>query len=242
MILTIPVGESREIFGQGDYFWIATASGPLVAEVTATDGRRSTHKVNARFQVRVPGGIRSVQLTNRHSTTNTLEADSGIGEYIPSNDGQKVSLTGSDVTLEIQGKAGGVPVQVAGPLTNTQLRATDVPVSGPLTDTELRALSVDVNLASQATSVQVHTVPGATLNTPAPVVPTVAGATIAANAAREEITLYAPAANLLPVWIGSAAAVGIPLEPGKNITLKTTAAIPLFGGNGTDKVTYLEVQ
>lgn len=36
------------------------------------------------------------------------------------------------------------PVDVLGPLTDTELRATPVPVSGPLTDTQLRATPVDV--------------------------------------------------------------------------------------------------
>lgn len=227
MKIVIPVGESREVFGQGEYFWIASASGLLVAEITSKDGNRSTHKVNARFQMRVPGGVRSVQLTNKHTTPNTVEVDSGIGEYVPSNDGQKVVLSGSeDVTLEVEGKAGGVPMAVTGPATDAQMRASALPVQ----------------IAGQDVSLQVHTIPGDTLNTPAPLTPTVAGTTIAANPAREQVTLYAPAANVLPVWIGSAAGQGIPLEPGKFLPLKTTAAIPLFAGNGTDTVTFLEVQ
>lgn len=225
MKIVIPVGESREVFGQGEYFWIASASGALVAEITSKDGNRSTHKVNARFQMRVPSGVRSVLLTNKHNTPNTVEVDSGIGEYIPSGDGLKVNLTGSDVTLEVEGKAGGVPMAV----------------EGPATDAEMRAAAFQVQIEGQDVSLQVHTIPGDTLVTPAPLTPTVAGTTIAASA-REEITLYAPAANLLPVWVGSASGQGIPLEPGKFVTLKTTAAIPLFAGNGTDKVTYLEVQ
>lgn len=226
MKLVIPVGESREFPGQGAYFWIAAASGPLIAEVTNKDGDRSTHKINSRFQLRVDGGVRSIRLTNAHSTTNTVEADTGIGEMIPSGDGQKVNLTGSDVTLEVEGKAGGVPMAV----------------TGPATDAQMRASALQVQIEGQDVSLQVHTIPGDTLTTPAPLTPTVGGTAIAANAAREEVTLYAPSANLLPVWIGSASGQGIPLEPGKFVSLKTTAAIPLFAGNGTDTVTFLEVQ
>lgn len=130
MILTIPAGESREMFGQGEYFWIAAATGALIAEVTAADGKRSTHKVASRFQLRVPSGVRSVLLSNQLATDNVVEADSGVGEYMPSNDGQRVTLIGAGgVTLEVQGKVGGVAVPVSGPLTDAELRATPVSVT-----------------------------------------------------------------------------------------------------------------
>lgn len=45
------------------------------------------------------------------------------------------------------------PLDVSGPLTNAQLRATAVPVSGPLTDTELRAADVKITLDSESVAV-----------------------------------------------------------------------------------------
>ena len=42
------------------------------------------------------------------------------------------------------GSGGSGPVEVTGPLTDDELRASPVPVSGPLTDTELRASPVPV--------------------------------------------------------------------------------------------------
>lgn len=241
----IPVGETRTLVGQGEYFYIASATGRVLVIIESTDGKRSSHEVASRFQLRVPGGVRSAELVNRHNATNTVDVETGIGEFIPSGDGQRVVLTGSDVQLEVRNPP-GTPLEVDGPVTDAQMRAAPVPVSGPATDAEMRAsplpVAGDVQIAGQDVSLQVHTIPGGTLNSPAPLTPDVTGDTIPANPARESIVLYAPADNLAAVWVGSAAGQGIPLEPGKFMSLKTTAAIPLFAANATDEVTCLEIE
>lgn len=55
--------------------------------------------------------------------------------------------------VKISGVEGGAldvtitaPVDVVGPLTNTQLRASAVPVSGPVTNAQLRATPIDMNM------------------------------------------------------------------------------------------------
>lgn len=228
MKITIPVGESRSIGGQGEYFYIASATGRLLVIIENTEGKRSSHDVASRFQLRVPGGVRSAELVNKHNASNTVDVETGVGEFMPSNDGQRVVLTGSDVQIEVVTPP-GVPLEVEGPATDAQMRATPLPVAG------------DVQIAGQDVPLQVHTILGGTLTTPAPVVPDVTGDAIPANPDREIIVLYAPTGNLASVWIGSAAGIGIPLEPGKSLPLKTTAAIPLFAANATDEVTYLEI-
>jgi len=60
----------------------------------------------------------------------------------PWTNGDQVALDGSgNVPVVVDST---VPVDVLGPLTDTELRAAAVPVLGPLTDTELRATSVPV--------------------------------------------------------------------------------------------------
>jgi hypothetical protein len=60
------------------------------------------------------------------------------------------------------------PVDVLGPLTDTELRATPVPVSGPLTDTQLRATPVDVLGPLTDTELRASAVPVSVASLPLP--------------------------------------------------------------------------
>lgn len=55
-----------------------------------------------------------------------------------------ISVAGPITDTELRASA----VPVSGPLTDTQLRASSVPVSGPLTDTQLRASAVPISAAT----------------------------------------------------------------------------------------------
>lgn len=83
----------------------------------------------------------------------------------PTGNTVKVDPT-NPVPISIQSVAGGeldvaitAPVDVVGPLTNTQLRASAVPVSGPLTDTQLRATAVPVSGPLTDTQLRATAVP-----------------------------------------------------------------------------------
>jgi hypothetical protein len=58
-------------------------------------------------------------------------------------------LRASDVKVSLDGES----VAVTGPLTDAELRASAVPVSGPLTDAQLRASDVPVTLAGETVAV-----------------------------------------------------------------------------------------
>lgn len=138
MKLTIPVGESRTLQGQGEYLYLSSATGKVRVTVVGVDGKRAAHLVRVRFQIRIHGGIREVEVENLHTTTNVVDIETGTGEFITSNDGQKVTLTGQDIAIEVQ-TATGAPIEVestdAKPVriinkTGTTLAVTSVDLGG----------------------------------------------------------------------------------------------------------------
>jgi hypothetical protein len=255
--IVLQVDQEKPYPARGKYLLIESATGPVTVTARLVDGTEETKTYRSRDGMRFDSEMESLQLLNSHTAVNTVIFHTTIGEYRPSGDGLKVVLTGSDVQIEtVSADIGGLADAVAGSdAGNFSLIALFKRFLGKLPSSigqKVKTNSLSVTLASdhdqvpvkfaaQDISMQVHTVPGNALNTPAAVTPTVGGGLIAANAAREEITLYAPTTNLLPVWVGSASGQGIPLEPGKFLPLKTTAAIQLFAGNGTDEVNYLEI-
>lgn len=101
------------------------------------------------FSTTVSGTVAVNNFPDTQPVSGTVTANLGTlnGAATAANQTNVQSAAGTPnaTALTVQGNAGGVPLPVSGPLTDTQLRATAVPVSGPLTDTQLRATAVPVS-------------------------------------------------------------------------------------------------
>lgn len=143
MKYTLNPGESRSYGAQGIFLFVKDAAEGVGLEVQTGAGRVSSYEINKSEQLRFPDRIVKITLTNAGTLPQTIEIETGEAEYIPNNDGQKVTLTGQDLAIEVSTDP-GAPLDVVGPLTDTELRATPVNVLGPLTDAELRADAVTI--------------------------------------------------------------------------------------------------
>jgi len=110
----------------------------------------------------------SVDLSGNPAPTSSTQVAGQTtgGDLIPIkvNGSGVISVDASSATINVAGpltdtelRATAVPV--SGPLTDTQLRATAVPVSGPLTDTQLRATAVPVSGPLTDTQLRATAVP-----------------------------------------------------------------------------------
>lgn len=84
------------------------------------------------------GDVNLTAIEGNNVSVNTGNADIGT---------QRVVIASNQPTLSISGTV-TANTGLSQPLTNTQLRATDVSVTGPLTDTQLRASAVPVSATS----------------------------------------------------------------------------------------------
>lgn len=247
MRFTLNPGESRTYGTQGRFIFIAEATGPVGVEVVTGIDMRDSRVLEKNDQVEFPDRIKSVTVYNRHTVAQTIETSEGEGIFHPNQDGQRVTLTGQDLAIEVTTQPGtplemestdakpvrvvnktGDTLDVSGPLTDAELRAVAVPVSGPLTDAELRASPVDVQEAVFPTQT-----PGAAIT---------GSGTIAANAGRGKVIIKALQANTGIGWLAGAAGSGIALEKGDIVTLETSDAIDITATVGTDQFTFTELE
>lgn len=129
-------------------------SGPLTdAQIRATALPVSGPLTDAQIRASaLPVSAASLPLPAGASTEATLSA---VNAKLPALVSSRVPVDGSGVTQPVSGTvAVSGSVAVTGPLTDAQLRATEIPVSGtvtatgPLTDAQLRASAVLVSAAS----------------------------------------------------------------------------------------------
>lgn len=92
--------------GSGNYLLIESATGPLLVTVRLKNGRQRQYPMQDRTQIRFDDDIEELELQNRHNADNVVELETGIGEFLPNNDGQRVTLTGQDLTIEVQNPPG----------------------------------------------------------------------------------------------------------------------------------------
>lgn len=67
------------------------------------------------------------------------------------------------------------------------------------------------------------------------------GATIAANASRTEIVLYADAGNTGSFWVGGVVGQGVPIRPGGQFQVMVRGAVDLIADQAADKLYALEI-
>jgi hypothetical protein len=136
----------------------ASASLPVTLD-SAADA--STETTSAAILAKLPtlsGGnvpivAASLPLPSGAATQTTLNSVLTKLDDILTKLNATLTVNGSGVTQPVSGpltdtELRATDISVTGPLTNAQLRLTAVPVSGPLTDSQLRASVVPVSLAS----------------------------------------------------------------------------------------------
>lgn len=221
--------ESRATVGaQGNYLYVESATGPFLLIIEFMSGVRAQYQLERRTQIRFDENMRQLEIENRHAGTNTLDVQTGFGQFLPNDDGQKVTLTGQDVSIDVQTPP-GQPLEVTGGITDDELRAAPVPVeTGGLTDDELRAAPLDV----------VHVVydtltPGGVIT---------GSGSIAANPNRKHLIIRALMANTGIGWMAGTVNNGLALEAGYMVTLETTAAVNITATVAGDKFSFCEVE
>jgi hypothetical protein len=228
----IPIGASRQLPIDGTFLFLKSATGPVMVSVVGLDGNRSTYPMMGREQFRFPGGMKTLEILNTHAADNTLEILNGFAEFLPNNDGQKVTLTGQDLSIEVVTMP-GAPLEMestnAKPVRVINKTGTQIAVSGDfLTDAQLRAVPVDVQPVIYSTAT-----PGAEIT---------GSGSVPVNAARRHLILMTDAANTGFYWTGAAAGSGLKLGAGKTLTLETSAALTLTATVGGDKISFLQIE
>lgn len=245
--LNTTTDQQASASGQGNYLFVKSATGPVRFTVWLKNGRSQDVELRARNQIRFDDDIESLDLLNLYAGANEVEFETGLGEFLPDMDGQRVTLTGQDLSIEVQTQPGaplemestdakpvriinktGTQIAVSGPVTDAEMRAAPVPVSGPATDAEMRAAPLDVQPVVYPTAT-----PGAEIT---------GSGVIAANASRRFLHLLTDAANTGFFWTGGAAGLGLKIGANREIVLETSAGLTLTATIPGDKITFLEIE
>lgn len=104
-------GESRDYPAQGRFLYIKEATGTVGVEITTADNRKSEYLLEKNDQVEFPARLQRVSVTNRHTLAQTVELVEGEGIFHPNQDGQKVTLTGQDLSIEVV-TVPGTPLEI----------------------------------------------------------------------------------------------------------------------------------
>lgn len=211
--------ESRA--SQGRYIFMESATGPVEVVALLSNGKEtslmlSRAKSGAEFAV----DIVAIEVRNRHDGVNAVEIETSFARYIPPVEGGAVHLTGQSVPLEVVLDNSGGAQQVT-----ADISAPVEVFSDPGAPLDVKAAPVAAGIAA-----------------PAGVVPTTAGAGIAANAGRRSIILRADPTNTGAIWLSDTAGDGLPIYAGDQpVTIHTTAAVDLMAENATDTLYFTEL-
>ena len=246
MKYTLQPGEAVTYSAQGRFIYVKAATGPLAFDVLTAEGRRSGYTLEKDDQVEFPARLASITIQNTHTLAQAIEVVEGEGIFHPNQDGQKVTLTGQDLSIEVVTQPGtplemestdakpvrvvnktGTKIEVNGPLTDAQLRAAVLPVSGPLTNTQLRATPIDVQEALYPVAT-----PGASMT---------GGGTIPANPDRKFLIVKAMKANTGIGWTGTTGN-GDAIEAGERVIYETSGALTITATVPGDIFAFLEIE
>ena len=117
---SLPEGGQNSAGVQGEFIHVARADGPFLLTYITTDGQHASFPLSVGDQLQIPGGLREVNVTNRHPGQNDIELTLGWGLYTPRQRGEAVQITGQSAPLQVT--HAGQPVPVTG----------DLSLSGPL--------------------------------------------------------------------------------------------------------------
>lgn len=230
----------------GRFVYIESASGPVYVVATLEDKTESGIELEARDQARFDQRFTKLRFLNRHSGTNTITVKASDAQYFPRQDGGAVTIAGQAAPLDVEvvnttpqevTVNGGVSATITDPVEVFTDALAPLHVNPVQIEPGVQPITVD-----NSGGFGVVIVPGASITTPAEILPDVTGATIPANANRMALILKVDPANAGLIWLSSAAGTGIPLQAGDPpLRLDTDAAVNLIAANNTDKIYLMEI-
>jgi hypothetical protein len=256
--VVLGVGKSQAFPVNGRYLYVDSATGVFVVNVKLSDGTSSSYELTRREQLRFDADMMEVNFRNQHSAENIIVFQVGYAQFIPNDDGQKVTLTGQDVSIDttsadIGGTGDAVATSDTGNFSMLALLKRLLAKFPTSIGQKVKTNSLSVVLSSDHDAVPVSgALTDAELRAnPLDVVEPVAAnftpgvvitgtGTIPANPSRRRLIIKALSANVGIGWTHSAAGAGDAIEKGDRVYYETADAVTITGTDPADKFAWCE--